>query len=120
MPFIYATHQGLAYGDGHMQSDGELGQVVRLVGDDLFAVNTDTDQPSFGILRKSYKAGEMPGVFCNGGVYETDVFDGTPSAGDYLMVSANGKLVNGVDGRQQVIAQAISVNGGTLKFRLMV
>jgi hypothetical protein len=41
MPFINPCHRRLAYGDGHIQGDGQLGQVVRIVGDDLFAVNTD-------------------------------------------------------------------------------
>ena len=27
--------------------------------------------------------GDMPGIYCNGGVYETDVFDGTIQAEDY-------------------------------------
>ena len=41
MALINPCHRGLAYGDGHIQGGGQLGQVVRVVGDDLFAVNTD-------------------------------------------------------------------------------
>ena len=36
MALINPCHRGLAYGDGHIQGDGQLGQVVRVVGDDLF------------------------------------------------------------------------------------
>ena len=120
MALINPCHRGLAYGDGHIQGDGQLGQVVRVVGDDLFAVNTDPGLRSFGILIKDYAAGEMPGIYCNGGVYETDAFEGTITAGDDLMVSANGFLTNGFGPNNLVIAQAISVQGGVLKFCLLI
>lgn len=120
MPFVNGNHRGLAYGDGHMQSEGMTGQIVRIAGNDLFAVNTDATAPSFGILIKDYKAGDMPGIYCNGGVYETDVFEGTFAAGADLKVSANGKLTAGVGAGDIVIARAISVGGGTLKFRLLI
>lgn len=120
MSFIQRNHQGLAYGDGTLQGDGSLGQVVKLVGDDLFEVNTDPTVPSFGILIKDYKNGEMPGVFCHGGIYETDVFEGSIAAGDKLKVNANGKLTGGVTETDEVIAKAISVSGGVLKFRLLI
>ena len=120
MPYINPNHRGLAYGDGYMQGDGQLGQVVRIVGDDLFAVNTDPTIKSFGILIKDYKNGEMPGIYCMGGVYETDAFEGTVNPGDDLKVSATGVLTSDVQGSEEVIAQAVSVSGGTLKFRLLI
>jgi len=120
MSYITPVHQGLSYGDGTLQGAGALGQVVRLVGNDRFAVNTDPALTSFGILAKDYKDGDMPGVYCNGGVYETDVFDGTIQAGDDLKVSTNGKLTAGVQQGEQVIARAIAIEGGLLKFRLLV
>ncbi|AJY71337.1 MAG: hypothetical protein KUA37_08705 [Desulfomicrobium sp.] len=121
MSFINPCHRGLAYGDGHIQGDGQLGQVVRVVGDDLFAVNTDPELRSFGILIKDYAGGEMPGIYCGGGIYETDVFEGTINPGDNLKVSTTGKLEGGnIANRQLVIAQAISVRSGVLKFRLLV
>ncbi len=46
MPFINPCHRGLAYGDGYMQSAGTLGQVVKIAGSDLFAVNDDPTVPS--------------------------------------------------------------------------
>jgi hypothetical protein len=120
MPFIYSAHRGLAYGDGYLQGDGALGQIVKLVGADLFAVNTSPTVKSFGILAKDYKAGEMPAIFCLGGIYETDVFEGTVNPGDDLKVSAAGKLTAGVQEGDEAIARAISVSGGTLKFRLSI
>lgn len=120
MSFINPCHRSLAYGDGHIQGDGQLGQVVRVVGDDLFAVNTDPTKRSFGILIKDYAGGEMPGIYCDGGVYETDVFEGTVNPGDDLKVSANGKLTAGVQAGEEVIARAVSVSGGTIKFRLLI
>ncbi len=120
MPFLNPNHRGLAYGDGYMQGEGKLGQVVKLVGNDLFAVNTDPTAKSFGILIKDYKNGEMPGIFCMGGVYETDVFEGNISPNDDLKVSATGKLTAGVQAGDEVVARAISFSGGTLKFRLLI
>lgn len=120
MSFLNPCHRGLAYGDGYMQGAGTTGQIVRLIGNDLFTVNTSANQRSFGVLIGNYVNGEMPGVFCNGGVYETDVFEGTIGAGDVLKCSSNGILTNGVAGNDLVIAQAISVQGGILKFQLLV
>ena len=120
MAILNPNHRGLAYGDGYMQSAGACGQFVKLVGNDLFAVNTDPEAKSFGVLIKDYKAGEMPGIFCMGGVYETDVYESTINAGDDLKVSAGGKLTAGVGDDDQVVAQAISVSSGTLKFRLLI
>jgi hypothetical protein len=120
MPYVNPNHRGLAYGDGHIQGDGAAGQVVRIVGNDLFAVNTDPALKSSGILVKDYRNGDMPAFYCMGGVYETDVFDGAITAGQDLKVSANGRLTAGVAAGEEVIARAISVSGGTLKFRLLI
>ena len=120
MAILNPNHRGLAYGDGYMQSAGACGQFVKLVGNDLFAVNIDPTAKSFGVLIKDYKAGEMPGIFCMGGVYETDVYEGTIIAGDNLKVSTGGKLTAGVVVDDQVVAQAISISSGTLKFRLLI
>jgi hypothetical protein len=121
MSFIRTNHRGLAYGDGTMQGEGTTAQVVRIVGADLFAVNTDPAQKSFGLLIKSYKAGEMPGVFCQGGIYETDVFEGTPAPGAFLKTGPTGKLTAGAIGAgEEAIAQAISLVDGVLKLRLLV
>jgi len=58
--------------------------------------------------------------YMQGDGYETDVFEGTVNPGDDLKVSANGKLTAGVQAGEEVIARAISVSGGTLKFRLLI
>ena len=120
MAFLTADHPGLAYGDGHMSGAGARGQVVKVAGDDLFAVNTDATAKSFGILRRDYTDGQMPGIWCDGGVYTTDIFEGTVEAGDALKVSAGGKLTAGVVAGDEVIAEAISVVGGVLKFKLLI
>ena len=120
MGFLNPNHRGLAYGDGYMQDDGKCGQFVKLAGNDLFAVNTDPTAKSFGVLIKDYKAGDMPGMFCMGGVYETDVFDGVITAGADLKVAATGNLTAGIGVGDVVVAQAISVESGTLKFRLLI
>ena len=120
MAILNPNHRGLAYGDGYMQGAGSCGQFVKLVGNDLFAVNTDPTAKSFGILMKDYAAGEMPGIFCMGGVYETDVYVGTITAGAPLAIDDAGKLTATVGEGALVVAEAISVADGTLKFRLLV
>ena len=120
MSFINADHPGLAYGDGYMSGAGTTGQVVAVAGNDVFAVNDDATARSFGILRHDYADGKMPGIWCGGGVYTTDVFEGTIAAGAALKVSANGKLTAGVEAGDLVIAEAISVSGGVLKFKLLI
>lgn len=118
--FLNPNHRGLAYGDGYLQGAGSCGQFVKLVGNDLFAVNTDPTAKSFGVLIKDYKSGEMPGIFCMGGIYETDVFEGTINVGDDLKVSESGRLTAGVSEGDEVVARAVSVSSGTLKFRLLI
>ena len=118
MSILNPCHRGLAYGDGYLQGDGELGQFVTISGNNQFTVNTDSTVQSFGILMKNYKSGDMPGIFTDGGVYETDVFDGTVNNGDLLKVSTNGILSAGVSAGDLVVAQALSVESGTLKFHL--
>jgi hypothetical protein len=120
VPYLNPSHRGTAYGDGYMQGEGKLGQVVKLVGNDLFAVNTDPAVKSFGVLIKDYRNGEMPGIFCMGGIYETDVFEGNINPNDDLKVSASGKLTAGVGAGDLVVARAISISSGELKFRLLI
>jgi len=122
MPFLNADHPaGIQYGDGYMQNSGSLGQVVNVAGDDLFAVNVDSTAKSFGLLMKDYSNGDMPGIYCGGGIYTTDVFTGTINAGDELMVGADGKLTKLVTpGTDLVVAEAISVSDGILKFKLLI
>jgi len=121
MSILNADHPaGIAYGDGYMQGDGSLGQVVKVAGDDLYAVNTDSEARSFGLLMKDYKNGEMPGIYCGGGIYTTDVFTGNISAGDELKVGNDGKLAKKTGNNDLVIAEAISVSGGVLKFKLLI
>jgi len=118
MAYLNANHPGLAYGDGYMQGAGSMGQFVKAVGDDTFAVNTDPAVQSVGVLMKDYADGEMPAFWCCGGVYETDQFSGTITPNGMLQIDANGKLTPATTGLK--VAQAISVSGGVLKFKLLV
>ena len=122
MPFLDVKHDnGIAYGDGYVQGGAVSGQVMRIVGDDLFAVADDATEPAFGVLYADVKDGEMPTIYTDGGVYETDNFTGTIQAGELLKVhNANGNLTNGVGAGDTIVAKAISVSAGVLKFRLLV
>jgi hypothetical protein len=112
---------GIAYGDGFAQGDAVCGSVMKLVGDDLFSVADDATEPAFGILLRDVKSGEMPTIYTGGGVYETDNFTGTIQANDRLKVHAtNHNLTNGAQAGDVIVAQAISMSGGVLKFKLLV
>jgi hypothetical protein len=55
--FVDVKHDtGIAYGDGYAQGDAECGSVMKIVGNDLFAVADDPTEPAFGILFKDVKA----------------------------------------------------------------
>jgi hypothetical protein len=119
--FINADHPaGISYGDGYMQGDGSLGQLVKIAGDDLFAVNTDPKTRSFGLLMKDYGNGDMPGIYCSGGVYTTDVFTGSIAAGNELVAGIDGKLTSRTAGDQILVGEAISVSDGIFKFKLLI
>jgi len=120
--FVDVKHDtGIAYGDGFAQGDGVCGEVMKVGGDDLFAVADDPTEAAFGILYKDVKTGEMPTIYTGGGVYETDNFTGTIQAGERLKVHAtNHNLTNGVQAGEVVVAQAITMSGGVLKFKLLV
>ena len=121
MAFLDVKHDtGIAYGDGYAQGAASCGQVMKIVGNDLFAPADDPTEPAFGILFKDVKDGEMPTIYTGGGVYETDNFTGTIVAGELLRVDAtNHNLTNGMVTGDRALAQAISVAGGVLKFRLL-
>lgn len=59
-------------------------------------------------------------VAMDGGIYETDTFAGSPAAGDDLFVDpANATLTKVTDpNTQTAVARALSVEGGTMRFRL--
>ena len=120
--FVDVKHDtGIAYGDGYAQGDAVCGSVMKIVGNDLFAVADDPTEPAFGILFKDVKAGDMPTIYIGGGVYETDNFTGPIAADDLLKVHPdNHNLTAGIAEGERAVAQAISADGGVLKFRLLV
>ena len=121
MAIVDPKFPGVAYGMGTILEDGEAGQLVKLVGHDEFALNDDPAVRSFGILYKPAKAGEMCTVFTDGGIYETDNFSGSVNPGDLLKTDATNKnLVAGVAAGEIALAEALSVAGGILRFKLLV
>ena len=90
--------------------------MVRIVGNDLRREHHADGQ----VVRHSDQGLQERDARHHHGVYETDVFEGTVNPGDDLKVSANGKLTAGVQAGEEVIARAVSVSGGTIKFRLLI
>jgi len=120
MAYVQPLAPGFRYGLGAIAGGGSAGQLVLLSGDNEFSVNTDPAKRSFGILEKTYKDGELGGVFCLGGIYETDVFVGTPAPGDELACdAATGKLK--VKGQGEfAVGEVIAAATGVLRFKLYV
>ena len=122
MAILDPKFPGTAYGLGVIAEAGKPGQLVKLSGHNQFSLNGDPAVRSFGVLYKDGKAGELCTVFTCGGIYETDNFTGTINAGDSLKVDATNKnLVGGSFAPSDVaVAQAVSVQGGILRFKLLV
>jgi len=120
MPYVQPLAPGFRYGLGTISGAGTAGQLVRISGENLITVNTDPAKRSFGMLERTYKDGEMPGVICSGGIYETDQFVGTPAPGDELACdAATGKLkVKGAT--EFAVGEVISAGSGVLRFKLFV
>jgi Uncharacterized conserved protein (DUF2190) len=120
MAYVEPKAPGFSYGLGTISGAGAAGQLVKVAGDNVFAVNDDADGVSFGVLAKPYADGEMCGVYCMGGIYETDQFEGSPTPGAPLACDADtGKLKTLAEGNF-VVGQAISLKNGVLRFKLAV
>ena len=121
MAYVDPKFPGVAYGMGIITADGAAGQFVRLSGQDEFALTDVPTTRSFGVLYKDAKTGEMCTVFTGGGIYETDAYGGAISPGNLLKVDATSKnLVAGVGAGDVAVAEAISVQSGVLRFKLLV
>ena len=120
MPYVQPLAPGFRYGLGNISGAGEAGQLVKLSGDNVFTVNDAPAVRSFGMLAKAYKDGEMCGVFCLGGIYETDQFEGTPSAGDELACDADSSKLKVAEEGDFVVGEVILLSNGVLRFKLLV
>ena len=119
--FVDPKFSGTPYGMAKISEDGLAGQIVRLTGHDKLSLNNDPAKRSYGILYKDAKAEELCTAFTDGGIYETDNFTGTINPDDLLKVdSLNKNLTSGVANTDIPIAQAISVNNGVLRFKLLI
>ena len=120
MAYVEPKAPGFRYGLGSMSADGVAGQCVRLTGGDVFSVNDDSTLRSFGILAASCKKDELCGVYCMGGIYETDQFEGSISAGNMLSCdAATGKLKAAASG-DFLLGEAVLSASGVLRFKLLV
>ena len=119
MPYVEVKTPGFSYGLGRIQGAGEPGQVVKLVDNDLFAVNDTPADRSFGVLVNRYADGERCAVYCDGGIYETDQVVGEPSAADMLACDAETGLLKSAGEGEFALAQAISFVAGILRFKLL-
>lgn len=120
MAYVEPKAPGFRYGLGTISEDAVAGQCVRLTNANEFSVNKDGTKRSFGILAASCKKGELCGVYCMGGIYETDQYTGSISPGDALSCDANTGKLKAASGNDFVVGEAISVVSGVLRFKLLV
>jgi len=120
MAYVEPKAPGFRYGLGTISADAVVGQCVLLSDANVFSVTDDPAKRSFGILAASVSEGEMCGVYCMGGIYETDQFAGNISAGDELACDADTGTLKAASGEEFVMAEAISVVSGVLRFKLLV
>jgi hypothetical protein len=103
-----------------MAADGAAGQCVRLTNENVFSVNDDAGKRSFGILAAACSKDALAGVWCMGGIYETDQYSGNIAGGDALSCDAQSGKLKAASGDEFVVAEAISVTSGVLRFKLLV
>ena len=120
MAYVEPKAPGFRYGLGTISADAVAGQCVRLTDANAFSVNDDAAKRSFGILVASCDKDALCGVYCMGGIYETDQYTGNISAGDELACDADTGTLKAASGDDFVMAEAISVVSGVLRFKLLV
>ena len=120
MAYVEAKAPGFRYGLGTLSADGVAGQCVRLTNENVFTVNDDATKRSFGILAAACRKDELAGVFCMGGIYETDQYSGNVAGGNLLCCDGQTGKLKAVSGQEFVVAEAISVTSGVLRFKLLV
>ena len=120
MAYVQPLAPGFRYGLGTLSGSGEAGQLLKISGNNLLALNDDPAGPSFGILTAACRDGEMPGVYCQGGIYETDTFTGTVAPGAQLACDAATSTLKTAGENEIVVAEAISVIAGVLRFKLRI
>jgi len=120
MAYVQPQAPGFRYGLGAISADAVAGQCVRLTDANVFSVNDDAAKRSFGILAAACAKDALCGVYCMGGIYETDQFTGDIAAGDELACDAETGTLKASSGDEFVMAEAISVVSGVLRFKLLV
>ena len=120
MAYVEPKAPGFRYGLGTISADAVAGQCVRLTDANVFSVNDDAAKRSFGILVASCDKDALCGVYCMGGIYETDQYTGNISAGDELACDANTGKLKAASGDEFVVGETISLVSGVLRFKLLV
>lgn len=125
--YLNATLPGIAYGNGELQGPGNPGQIVKLIGNDLFTVVSNSNDEPFGIIGRTNRTKNSPTpgpndkvlavVFIGDGIYETDNFSGSITAGDALTFDATLGSLKAAGAGNQIVGRALSVSDGLLKFQ---
>lgn len=121
--YLKALLPGKCYGNGIMSGAGEAGLCVVLSDDNVFAINDDPTVRSFGILAEDVDDGDYCAVYCDGGIYETDQYNGVITEGTFLQASDTADHLGELEPLGEggvTIGQAISVVSGVLRFKLFV
>lgn len=122
MSYVRELNPGFRYGLGSFSGEagGTAGQAVKLSGNNEFAVQTSAAARSFGILAGDADDGDPCGVFCHGGIYETDLVAEGVSADGNLAWDPSAKKFKAAGEGDFVVGQAIAVVSGVLTFKLLV
>jgi hypothetical protein len=120
MAYVQPQVPGFRYGLGSISADAVAGQCVRLTDANVFSVNDDAAKRSFGILAAACDKDALCGVYCMGGIYETDQYVGEIAVGDTLACDADTGKLKTASGDEFVMGEAISVVSSVLRFKLLV
>jgi len=121
MSYVQPIAPGFRYNLGTMIEQGKAGQCVCLAGNNIFKIQYAWQYRTFGILASDCKKDEVVGVWCMGGIYETDYYILGLQGGDVLSAdSMFGCLTLQRRNNGFVVAETVSVVNGVLRFKLLV
>jgi len=121
MAYLKPLIEGTPYGLGVAATGGLTpGQCVKFSAGDTFAPTASVSARSFGICKKAVAAGEQATIYCGGGIYETDAYEGSPAAGNVLTADGTSSKLKVTGEGNFAVAECISCSGGVLRFKLLV
>ena len=111
------SHPGVEYADGVLKGPGTPGQIVKLVGDNEYSVVSNAADDPIGVLHRCDKDCSAQGasdttpcvVDFGATVLQTDMFEGSPTAGALLTFDATSAKFKVATTGTKIIGRVLAV-----------